>query len=245
MESSSILNTCEDDFDLVVQPLEESAIESSKMMLLSGSDKQANQSGKKDNREERGEVISATKLQHTWTQFLITWTSMLLAILSGASIGPAFKYMALHHIPARLAASWRCQTMTLFLIPLAFMEAIYDRNTINWLEKPADRQYPLYVHILIAGVAWGVNLTFWISGLAYTTTVRASIMASLHPLMLVFLLSLSGRKKVRALEWVGTCISILGVVIATSRGLFHVVNNTSNEDVVAATAKQQMLGDVL
>ena len=236
MESSSILNTCEDDFDLVVQPLEESAIRSSEKLLGESGGEHASPHGTK---------ISEAK--QTWAEFLLAWTSMVLAILSGAAIGPAFKYMALHHIPARLAASWRCQTMTLFLLPLAFMEALCGKknNAIDWFARPPELQYPLYVHVAIAGVAWGVNLVFWISGLAYTTTVRASIMASLHPLMLVFVLSLSGKKKVTAIEWAGTCISILGIVVATSRGLFHFVNNTSDEDNVASTAKKQMLGDVL
>ena len=85
---------------------------------------------------------------------------MVLAVLAGSAIGPAFKYMQNHNIPASLAASWRCQTMVCFLIPLALVERQFTvkENRVQWFKKFDDLRYPLYVHVSIAGVAWAGNI---------------------------------------------------------------------------------------
>jgi len=129
----------------------------------------------------------------SWKERIAAWISLILAIFSGSLIGPAFKYMAKHNIKPILAAAWRCQCMCIFLIPLAIIERVSNKmNKVEWFSKKSDLNYSILTHVIIAGIAWCVNLLFWVEGLRYTTTVRASIICGTHPLMLIIYLSLKG-----------------------------------------------------
>lgn len=171
---------------------------------------------------------------------IFAWISMVLAIMAGSGIGPMFKYMYEHNIPPRLAASWRCQCMSLILLPIAMIESKYD-NSVEWFANKSDLQYKIYIHVLIAGLAWAVNLVAWISGLEFTTTVHASLFASLHPLVLVVYIRVIG-EYITYFEWTGIFVALLGVIIAASQGLLKFASSfSSSEDPV----KNELLGDVL
>lgn len=90
---------------------------------------------------------------------LLGWSAMFLAMMSGASIGPMFKYLENHSIAPLMAASWRCQCMLIFLIPLAFVESKF--NPTQWFEVKPGLKYPVIVYIIIAGVSWAGNLLSW------------------------------------------------------------------------------------
>lgn len=186
----------------------------------------------------------STILSTSYLSTILAWISMLLAILAGSAIGPIFKYMAVHGIPARLAASWRCQTMSIFLLPMAIIESYLGRgkNVVHWWEVKPGLRWPVVVHVAIAGLAWGANLVFWISGLVYTSTVKASLFSGLHPMMLVIFLYSSGTRLSR-LEVFGTFICISGIFIAGGKGLFHLTHSSSTSDAV--TAKNELFGDML
>jgi hypothetical protein len=80
------------------------------------------------------------------------WGAMFLAIMSGATIGPMFKYMENQHIPPILAASWRCQCMLFFLVPMAIMEANSNKSmSVDWFSKKPDLTFTVAGHIFIAG----------------------------------------------------------------------------------------------
>ncbi len=68
----------------------------------------------------------------------------------------------------------------------------------------------------------------------YVSVVKASIVASLHPLLLVFVLFFMG-ENVSGLEWIGTFVSICGMLISSGKGLYHMYHseNTSEEAVNA------------
>lgn len=152
------------------------------------------------------------------------WIAMILAILSGAGSGPMFKYMEDSGIKPALAASWRCQCMSVFLIPLAVIEMMKKREYIMFLERRANLQYQIYVHVLIAGFAWSATLLFWINGLEFTTTVRASLVVNLHPLLLVIYLYFCGNS-IQLYDWVGVILSISGVAIIGANKLFDTNND--------------------
>lgn len=146
------------------------------------------------------------------------WMAMALAIIAGASIGPVFKYMEQHDISACLACSWRCQCMCVFLIPLAFVEMYVHGsrgNKTSWFARIPELSYPLYVYIFIAGVAWAANLMLWIVGLQYTTTVRAAILESSHPLQLVCYMQFYLQLSVSRFEWIGVLLAIFGIIVVT------------------------------
>lgn len=171
---------------------------------------------------------------------IFAWVSMVLAIMAGSGIGPMFKYMYEHNIPPRLAASWRCQCMSLILLPIAVIESRYD-NSVEWFANKPDLQYKIYVHVLIAGLAWAVNLVAWISGLEFTTTVHASLFASLHPLVLVVYIRVIG-EYITYFEWTGIFVALLGVTIAASQGLFKLASSFSSS---GDPVKNELLGDAL
>src|SRR3569623_2067189 len=121
---------------------------------------------------------------------------MFLAILSGASIGPVFKYMETQHIHPLQAAAWRCTCMSIWLTPFAVIEALKSspEMRMTWFTKYPDLPFPVYVLVLFAGIVWAGNLLTWISGLQFTTTVRAALFCNLHPLIMVVVLYLAGMK---------------------------------------------------
>jgi drug/metabolite transporter (DMT)-like permease len=124
------------------------------------------------------------------------------------------KYMAQNGIHPLLAIIWRGQCMILFLVPLAFIEIKLGALAVQWTARKTDLKYPLFVHVIVAGLGWTGNLVFWISGLMYTTTVRASMFASTYPLMLVVYLHFNG-VIVSRIEWLGVLAAIIGIVTVT------------------------------
>ena len=176
---------------------------------------------------------------------------MILAVLAGSAIGPAFKWMEEHNIHELLAASWRCQVMALILIPLAVIEAKFFSSPLwlSWEKKP-DLRYPVFVYVLVAGMAWGINLVLWIVGLEYTTTVRASIFAGMHPLLLVLYMVAIGRK-VSWQEWVGVLVSFSGLLFIaffSSDGLWYRivgVGSSHRRPTSTDSVQQPWIGDML
>lgn len=149
------------------------------------------------------------------------WTSMALAVLSGASIGPMFKYMHGNGIPIILAAAWRCQCMIIFLIPLGIAESvIIPEGNVQWFARKPGLPYQVYVHIIFASIYWAANLICWIEGLKFVSTVTASLLASTHPLMLVIYLRFVGQP-VSAIEVVGVLVALVGIVVTSSTGYFR------------------------
>lgn len=126
-------------------------------------------------------------------------------------------------VPSCLAASWRCQCMTLFLLPLAIIEAWSRRNThepVPWFSRVPDLPFPVWVHILIAGIAWSVNLYCWIIGIRFTTLVRASLLCNTHPVFLVIIVRCMG-SMVTWLEWGGVSVTMFGLVLSSLKDLFQ------------------------
>jgi len=148
-----------------------------------------------------------------WNQ-IKGWTSMALAMIACASIGPAFRYMIVHNVPACLGAVWRSQTMILSLLPFALLER-YSKpeNRIDWFSYKPDLPYPLIVHVLIAGASWAAGLLLWIVGLRFISTYKASVIATCHPILLVVFLRLTG-KEVSMYEWVGVFVAFSGVLVS-------------------------------
>jgi len=121
--------------------------------------------------------------------------------------------------------------MSLVLLPLAWIESYYcftgpTCQPIAWLsvpplekgsshaesrqEKAEPAKFALVTYMLLAGAGWGVNLLAWVTALKYTTTVRASIFAGLHPLFLVMYYGVCGLA-VSRMEWLGVLIACIGI----------------------------------
>lgn len=155
--------------------------------------------------------------EYTCWQQLVGWVCMVLAIFAGASIGPVFKYMMAAGVTPLLASSWRNQTMVLSLLPFSFYEAWSAKeNRVQWFAYKPDLPFPVFVHVLISGMSWAANLLFWVVGLQYVTTFKASIVASCHPVLLVFVMKFMGHE-ISIAEWIGVTVSFGGMFLSEYR----------------------------
>lgn len=133
-----------------------------------------------------------------------------------------FKYMEQNGISPCLAASWRCQCMTLFMIPAALAERWWSpANEIEWFERKEDLAYPIAIHVIFAGLSWTGYLLFWIIALQFTSTVQASVLVTTSPLMLVAYYRLSGTVKVSREEFGGVLLATTGILLATLHSSIH------------------------
>eukprot|EP01039_Chlorochromonas_danica_P003713 gene3713-4062_t len=155
--------------------------------------------------------------EHSCTQTVVGWSCMVLAVIASASVGPVFKHMMAEGIPALQAASWRNQTMVLSLLPFALFEAWSKKsNQVDWFGYKPDLPFPVIVHVLVSGLSWSANLLFWIVGLQYVTTFKASVISSSHPVLLVIALRCSGHN-ISLAEWLGVTISFGGMFLSEYR----------------------------
>jgi drug/metabolite transporter (DMT)-like permease len=82
-----------------------------------------------------------------------------------------------------------------------------------------------------------------ISGLKYVSVVKASIIASLHPLLLVFVLRFTG-EPISVMEWSGTLVSIMGMLITSAQGIYHMYHSENSDDE-AVNARLELYGLLL
>lgn len=197
---------------------------------------------------------------------VLAWITMAMAVFAGSTIGPIFRYMMSKGVTPCLAASWRCQAMSLCLIPFAFIEAFYmekkfkekkllqDQNKNNlqnieaqiegtfegeeeyyfpfpYKEKPPTLPYPLYVHVLISGIAWAANLLLWIVALQFISTFKASIVATCHPIILVVSLYFTAPNLVSKLEAYGVFIAFFGMIASNFSELLGKNEDSSSSDI--------------
>eukprot|EP01039_Chlorochromonas_danica_P003650 gene3650-3996_t len=203
------------DYEVLPKSDEESqAVELQKMTTVVADEQlleeKATWQGKEQQDEDKEEEYSC------WQQ-LVGWVCMVLAIFAGASIGPVFKYMMAAGVTPLLASSWRNQTMVLSLLPFSFYEAWSAKeNRVQWFAYKPDLPFPVFVHVLISGMSWAANLLFWVVGLQYVTTFKASIVASCHPVLLVFVMKFMGHE-ISIAEWIGVMVSFGGMFLSEYR----------------------------
>lgn len=171
------------------------------------------------------------------SQRIFAWLALIMCLITGAGIIPVFKGMINSGITPCLACSWRSQCMCLFLFPLTYVESrFFSKYLINWNEVIPSSKVKLWVHILMASVAWCFNIILIALALKYATPVRAAVLDDCHPLMMVFYLHCFMHMPVSRLEWLGVLIAIIGIVsselITSSAG-----DSSNNHDLI--------LGDVI
>lgn len=109
--------------------------------------------------------------------------------------------------------------------------------------KP-DLKFRVWVHVLVAGVGWSMTLLFWINGLNYISTVRASLLVNLHPLVLVIYLNFTGAQ-VGILDWAGVVIAIGGVALINIMDLLEPSSSGGGGGAREASVGNQLFGAML
>lgn len=67
--------------------------------------------------------------------------------------------------------------------------------------------------MMFAGFCLGLHFTFWIASLHYTSVASASVLVTIHPVMLIVAESLIFKKKFKPLVWIGVIIACFGSVV--------------------------------
>lgn len=83
-------------------------------------------------------------------------------------------------------------------------------NGISFKQLKKNGVSPIW--LLIAGICLGVHFTLWIASLHYTSVASASVLVTVHPVMLIVAESLLFKKSFRPLVWIGVFIAFGGSV---------------------------------
>lgn len=67
--------------------------------------------------------------------------------------------------------------------------------------------------LIAAGVSLGLHFTLWIASLHYTSVASASVLVTIHPVMLIVAESLLFKAKFRPVVWIGVTIAFTGSVL--------------------------------
>jgi drug/metabolite transporter (DMT)-like permease len=131
--------------------------------------------------------------------------------------------------------------MVIFLVPLGILEWIVlpRADAVDWMGKKPDLPFPIFVHVLFAGFAWGGNVVLWVVALQYTSTVHASLITSTQPMILSIYYQCIGQP-VSGLEWLGIFVCSLGIGIAS---MTKMVSSQGSES--AASYQAELWGDIL
>ncbi|MDX1590985.1 MAG: DMT family transporter, partial [Balneolaceae bacterium] len=86
----------------------------------------------------------------------------------------------------------------------------YSRRTpVSELKAKGISQWLL----VAAGVSLGAHFSFWIGSLHYTSVASASVLVTMHPVILILAESLIFKKQFRPLVWVGVFLAFGGSVL--------------------------------
>jgi len=142
--------------------------------------------------------------------------ALLFVGLVTFGIAPILVRFATDIEPMALAAL-RTGFAVLCLIPFWLPK----RKTISELKSKGISRLLL----ALAGICLGLHFSFWIASLHYTSVASASVLVTMHPVMLIVAERLIFKKNFRAIVWIGVIISfsgsvLLGVADETSLEMF-------------------------
>ncbi len=131
-------------------------------------------------------------------------TLLLIAGLLTFGFAPILVRYATDVQPLTLAAL-RTFFAVLFLAPFWLKK----RNSYQKLKS--DGAKPMLM--MAAGICLGLHFTLWIGSLHYTSVASASVLVTIHPVMLIVAESVLFKKKFKGLVWVGVFIAFSGSVL--------------------------------
>lgn len=126
---------------------------------------------------------------------------MLLIGVSTFGMAPIMVRFATDTEPLALAAL-RTGFAVLFLFPFWFPQ----RKSISELKSLGISRYLL----ALTGICLGLHFTFWIASLNYTSVASASVLVTIHPVMLIIAESLIFKRRFKGIVWVGVVVAFAG-----------------------------------
>src|SRR6056297_412087 len=108
--------------------------------------------------------------------------------------------------PALVLASYRTVLAVLMLLPYW----LYKRNK-NRAASSGKRKERIM--IALAGVCLGLHFACWISSLYFTSVASASVLVTIHPVILILVESLWFKRSFARTTWVGVFFAFAGSVL--------------------------------
>ncbi len=108
-------------------------------------------------------------------------------------------------VEALTLAALRTFFAVLFLIPFWLPKRLPLKQMRENGAKPA--------WLVAAGISLGLHFSLWIWSLHYTSVASASVLVTIHPVMLIVAESLIFKKRFRPLVWIGVFIAFGGSVL--------------------------------
>ncbi len=108
--------------------------------------------------------------------------------------------------PALVLASYRTVLAVAMLLPYW----LYKRNK-NRTASPEKRKERIM--IALAGVCLGLHFACWISSLYYTSVASASVLVTIHPVILILVESLWFKRSFARTTWIGVFFAFSGSVL--------------------------------
>lgn len=130
--------------------------------------------------------------------------TLLLAGLLTFGFAPIMVRFATDVEPLVLAAM-RTGFSVLILLPFWLPK----RMSIDKLNSLGVKNYLL----IGAGISLGLHFTLWIASLHYTSVASASVLVTIHPVMLIVAESLIFKSKFRPVVWLGVILAFSGSVL--------------------------------
>jgi len=128
-------------------------------------------------------------------------TALLLVGISTFGMAPIMVRFATDVEPLALSAL-RTGFAVLFLFPFWFPQ----RKIIPELKSLGISR----VLLALTGICLGLHFSFWIASLNYTSVASASVLVTIHPVMLIVAESLIFKRRFRGIVWVGVFVAFAG-----------------------------------
>jgi len=126
--------------------------------------------------------------------------SLILGFISFA-FAPIFVRMA-NAQPIALAA-WRTIFAALILLPFWLTKRLKRKEKINVGRRSL-------ILGIFAGLCLGVHFTFWIASLRFTSVASASVLVTVHPIILIIVESLLFHERFSKSSWMGVFVAFAG-----------------------------------
>jgi drug/metabolite transporter (DMT)-like permease len=124
-------------------------------------------------------------------------------------------------------AAFRTGFAVLFLLPFWIRR---DRSMPGILERWNGK-----VKAALAGIALGIHFTFWIASLAYTSVASASVLVTIHPIMLIVVERFFLKRHFSATVWVGVLLAFGGSALLS----------IADQQMAQSTFANPLLGNTL
>jgi drug/metabolite transporter (DMT)-like permease len=128
-------------------------------------------------------------------------TALLLVGISTFGMAPIMVRFATDTDPLALAAL-RTGFAVLFLFPFWYPQ----RKTISELKSLGISR----VLLALTGICLGLHFSFWIASLHYTSVASASVLVTIHPVMLIVAESVIFKRNFRGIVWGGVVVAFAG-----------------------------------